>query len=111
MDLYDEADKYIARFSEAIKELADANQLMDEDQLIDFIDDWSAAVYENPKDQWQVALSCRFSEEMRHQEAWETALDFHDADDGIDALMSSCAKWFVHFTLVDQFGGYEIVAG
>ena len=48
--------------------------------------------------------------EMRHQEAWETALDFHDADDGIDALMSSCAKWFVHFTLVDQFGGYEIVA-
>ena len=46
---------------------------------------------------------------MRHQEAWETALDFHDADDGIDALMSSCANWFVHFTVVNQFGGYEIV--
>jgi len=67
MDLYDEADKHIARFSEVIKELADANQLMDEDQLIDFIDDWSGAVYENPKEQWQVALSCRFSQEMRHQ--------------------------------------------
>ena len=49
MDLYDEADKLIARFSEVIKELGDANQLMDEDQLIDFIDDWSAAIYENPK--------------------------------------------------------------
>ena len=109
MDLYDEADKHIARFAEVIRELADANQLMDEDQLIDFIDDWSAAVYENPKDQWQVALSCRFSGEIRHQEAWEIALDFHDAGDGIDALMSSCAKWFVHFTLVDQFSGYEIV--
>jgi hypothetical protein len=36
MDLYDEADKSITRFSEAIKELADANQLLDEDQLIDF---------------------------------------------------------------------------
>ena len=57
MDLYDEADKHLARFSEVIKELADANQLMDEDQLIDFIDDWSAAVYENAKDQWQVALN------------------------------------------------------
>ena len=108
MDLYDEADKHIARFSEVIKELADANQLMDEDQLIDFIDDWSAAVYENPKDQWQVALSCRFSKKW-HQEAWETALDFQDSDDGIDALMNSCAKWFVHFTLADQFSGYEIV--
>ena len=43
MDLYDEADKHIARFSEVIKELADANQLMDEDQLIDFIDDWGDA--------------------------------------------------------------------
>jgi len=51
MDLYDEADKSIMRFSEAIKELADANQLLDEDQLIDFIDDWSAALYEKPKDQ------------------------------------------------------------
>ena len=52
---------------------------------------------------------------MHHQEAWETALDFHGAGagagDGIDALMSSCTKWFVHFALVDQFGGYEIVAG
>ena len=44
MDLYDEADKHIARFSEAIKELADVNQLMDEDQMWDFIDDWSGAV-------------------------------------------------------------------
>ena len=52
MDLYDEADKHIARFAEVIRELADANQLMDEDQLIDFIDDWSAAVYESAKDQW-----------------------------------------------------------
>ena len=110
MDLYDEADKHKARFSEAVKELTDANHLMDEDQLIDFIDDWSAAAYETPIDQWQVALSCRFSDEMRYQEAWETALDFHNADDGIDALMSSCAKWFVHFTLVDQFSGYVIVA-
>ena len=110
MDLYDEADKNIARFAEVIGELADANQLMDEDQLIDFIDDWSAAVYESAKDHWQIALSCRFSEEIRHQEAWETALDFHDAGDGIDALMTSCTKWFVHFTLVDQFNGYEIVA-
>ena len=52
MDLYDEADKHIARFAKVIRELADANQLMDEDQLIDFIDDWSAAVYESAKDQW-----------------------------------------------------------
>ncbi len=110
MDLYDEDDKLIARFSEAIKELADANQLMDEDQMWDFIDDWSAALYENAKDQWQVALSCRFSEDDDYHAAWETAVDLHDANDGIDALMISCATWFVHFTLVDQFGGYEIVA-
>ena len=110
MNLYDEADKHLARFSEVIKEQADANQLMGEDQLIDFIDDWSAAVYVNAKDQWQVALNCRFSEETRHQEAWETALDFHDSNDSIDVLMSSCAKWFVHFVLVDHFGGYEVVA-
>ena len=40
MELYDEADKHIARFAEVIKELADANQLMYEDQLINFIDVW-----------------------------------------------------------------------
>ena len=110
MDLYDEADKHIARFSETIKELADANQLMDEDQLIDFIDDWSAAVYETPKDQGQVALNCRFSEDGDYLEAWETAVSFHNAEDGIDALMASCAKWFVHGVIVQQFGGYELVA-
>ena len=110
MDLHDEADKHLARFSEVIKELADAHQLMDEDQLIDFIEAWSAAVYETAKDQWQVALSCRFSEDGDHLEAWETALGFHDAEDGIDALMTSCAKWFVHGVLIQQFGGYEIVA-
>ena len=110
MDLYDEADKNIARFSEVIKELADANQLMDEDQLIDFIDDWSGAVYENAKDQWQVALSCRFSEDGVYHAAWETAVEFHDANDEIDALMASCAKWFVHGVIAQQFGGYEIVA-
>lgn len=109
MDLYDEDDKLIARFSEAIKELVDANQLMDEDQMWDFIDDWSAAVYENTKDQWQVALSCRFSENGDYHAAWETAVNFHDANDGIDALMTSCAKWFVHGVIGQQFGGYEIV--
>ena len=51
MDLYDEADKNIARFSKVIKELVNANQLMDQDQMWDFIDDWSGAVYENAKDQ------------------------------------------------------------
>ena len=50
MNLYDEDDKLIARFSEAIIELEDSNQAMSEDQMYDFIDDWSAAVYENPKD-------------------------------------------------------------
>ena len=50
MDLHNEDDKLITRFSEAIKELVDANQLMDEDQMWDFIYDWSAALYENAKD-------------------------------------------------------------
>ena len=45
MNLYDEADKHLARFSEVIKELADANQLMDEDQLIDFFHVDSIAHY------------------------------------------------------------------
>ena len=110
MDLYVEADKHVTKFSEVIRELADANQLMDEDQLIDFIDDWSAAVYENAKDQWQVALHCRFSEDKDHVASWDTALEFHDVEDGIDALMTSCAKWFVRDVLMQQFGGYEIVA-
>ena len=110
MDLHDEADKHLARFSEVIKELADAHQLMDEDQLIDFIEAWSAAVYETAKDQWQVALNCRFSEDGDYREAWETAVGFHNAEDGIDALMASCAKCFVHGVIVQQFGGYELVA-
>ena len=109
MDLYDEDDKLIARFSEAIKELVDANQLMDEEQMWDFIDDWSAAVYENAKDQWQVALSCRFSEDGDYHAAWETAVNFHDANGEIDTLMASCAKWFVHGVVGQQFGGYAIV--
>lgn len=110
MDLYDEADKHIARFSEAIIELENGNQAMSEDQMYDFIDDWSGAVYESPKDQWQVALNCRFSEDGDYREAWETAVGFHNAEDGIDALMASCAKWFVHGVIVQQFGGYELVA-
>ena len=39
-NLYDEADKHIAPVAEVIKELADANQLLDEGLLIDFIDIW-----------------------------------------------------------------------
>ena len=110
MDLNDEADKHISRFSEVISDLADANQLMDEDQLIDFIDDWAATVYENAKDQWHVALSCRFSEDGDYLASWETALEFHDLGDGVDVLMCSCARWFVRDVLMQQFGGYEIVA-
>ena len=51
MDLYDEADKHLTRFAEVLEELAEANHLMDEDQLLDFIDDWSGAVYEQVRDQ------------------------------------------------------------
>ena len=61
MDLYDEADKHLTRFTKILEELAEANHLMDEDQLVDFIDDWSGAVYEQARDQWQIALGCRFS--------------------------------------------------
>ena len=111
MDLYDEADKHLTRFTQVLEELAEANHFMDENQLVDFIDDWSGAVYEEARDQWQIALGCRFSEEPRYQEAWETALDFHNATDGTDALMANCARWFIHFVLVDQFGGYEISPG
>ena len=38
---------------------------------------------------------------MRYQEAWETALDFHDSNDGIDALDEQLRKMVCAF----RFGG------
>ena len=108
MDLNEQASKQLTKFEATLKELTEENCLMDEDQLIDFIDDWSNTAYENDIEHWQIALSCRFSENQRYQEAWETALQLHDLQDGTDLLMAACAKWFVHFVLVDEFGGYEI---
>ena len=108
MDLKEQASKQLTKFQATIKELTEENCLMDEDQLIDFIDDWSNTAYENDIERWQIALSCRFNENQRYQEAWETALQLHDSQDGTDLLMAACAKWFVHFVLVDEFGGYEI---